>query len=182
MPETQPDINFQPKQQAYAFSSKETESKQKSENQKKHLRTIFTVIFGIFLIFFFFSLVFITLNYFRIISLSQITPAMKILPQTASTLPTYNASNKTWTIKGTLYQYDNEKIKIKISLFKIMDFIYDLNSYMEIKTSMKDGANPQVGTLYDLDQKQNLSKNVEVEYYIQNKTNIISKLTLYNNK
>ena len=53
-----------------------------------------------------------------------------------------------------------------------MDFVYDSNSYSEI-------SNLPV-TLYDLDQKQNLGKKVEVEYFIKNNINFVSRIIVTN--
>lgn len=65
-----------------------------------------------------------------------------------------------------------------------MDFVYRASSLF-LKSERPPGktiqAGFQTGTLFDLDQKGNLGKTIEVEYKIENKINYIDRITLYNN-
>jgi hypothetical protein len=135
-------------------------------------------IAGLILIF----LVFLgVLNYFRIISLSNYI-STKLPQATQAVTPTYDSKLGLWTIKGTFYQYNNEKIKIKTGFLKTVDFVYKTDSmFLKSNLTVID-AKPsgiQAGTLFDLDQKENLGKTVKVEYKIENKINYISSIILY---
>ena len=63
-----------------------------------------------------------------------------------------------------------------------MDFVYKTDSLF-LKSSLPINNTQQsafqAGTLFDLDQKENLGKNVSVDYKIENNINYVNTITLY---
>ncbi len=105
------------------------------------------------------------LNFFNVISLTPFIP--KTVENTISPNATYNPVDNLYHIKGIFYQFNNEKIKIKIGPVSFIDLIYTDESNFLI--SVKNINNTQdidfnLGTLFDLDKNNNLGKDVEVSY------------------
>jgi hypothetical protein len=184
----QQDIAYQPTTKAYSLppnqvvpSNPEPELEPKPKGKPNVFVLLILEILGLLVVFTVFLLV---LNYFRIISLSNFTPNRLInLPQlTQSSTPSYDPQAGIWSIKGVFYQYNDEKIKVRTGFFKIMDFVYKTDSLF-LKSSLPINNTQQsafqAGTLFDLDQKENLGKNVSVDYKIENNINYVNTITLY---
>lgn len=195
MPDTaQQDIAYQPATKAYAFSANQAvpppAPQPKPEPEQKpprkpiswnFLPILLGEIAGLILIFLIFLGVF---NFFNVISLSTIYPKqLGFLPHLTQFFPpTYDAKNKVWTAEGTFYQYNNEKIKVKTGLFKTMNFVYTTSSLFLTPNAQTNDTQQlpfQTGTLFDLDQKQNLGKTVKIDYKVENAVNYIETITLY---
>ncbi len=175
MPDSIQDITFQPKTEGFSYSNKSNNSpKQNSSRITKFLITLLlATIFPVIIFLIFLGI----LNYFNVIALNSASPVTKNLPKSPPSGPKYNVDAKTWTVKGTLSQYNNEKIKVKVGIINTMDLTYNSDSIF-LKSDKSNET--QLGTLYDLDQKANLNKNVEVEYKTVNKINYINKIMVYN--
>ncbi|MCL4353338.1 hypothetical protein M1615_02580 [Patescibacteria group bacterium] len=142
------------------------------------------------------------LNFFNILSLSELYPSqlgwLPHLPTTSTQnisnnnnldnleKPVYNHINNTWYVKGIFLQYNNNILKVK-SGNQVYNFIFSYQNSTFYKQIINPNASPStkvqniVYTLYDLDQQQNLGKNVQVTY-TQDKsgTNTIQSITLLN--
>ena len=63
-----------------------------------------------------------------------------------------------------------------------MDFVYKTDSLFlksDLPINNTQQSEFQVGTLFDLDQKENLGKKIKIDYKIENNISYIKSLTLY---
>lgn len=140
-------------------------------------------VLGLLAVFIIFLL---ALNYFKVISLSGFIPNQptNISQTTQTPAPAFDPKTNLWTAKGTLYQYNDEKLKVKIGSSKIIDLVYNTNSLGYLYKSQADidnpsGVPPMLYTLFDIDQKTNLGTHIQVEYKIENGVNTITRIILY---
>ena len=169
----------------------------------KILNTIFTLIFFILGVFLLFLIFLGILNYLNILPFSAAYPnQLGWLPhrtsstqqeksaQTDTATPVFSPQRNSWMAKGTLYRYNDNQIEIKVGekiiklefssansmFYKSVTLLLGSNSITNAATT-----NPIPYTLYDLDQKENLGKKMEV-YYTTDTTgkNTIQTITLLN--
>jgi hypothetical protein len=189
MPEnSQSDLSFQPATQGYSFSASPTPpadpTKPQLDQTQKKKKNFFPALLLGFILLIIVAMSLLILDYFKVISLSALMP-YKITNLIRATQPAnanYNTKTGFWTIDGTFYQYDNEKIKVRMGYLKIMDFVYTANSYYLTPDTQAQKhllLSFKTGTLFDLDQKANLEKKVRIEYKKENNVNNIIRITLY---
>nr|MBI5455702.1 hypothetical protein [Candidatus Levybacteria bacterium] len=171
-------INFQPKVQSYAYSNPNS-----NINLKKEPNFLFILTFEIlgFLLLFFALL--IILNYFRIISLSNIAPVAEKLPIALSPTPTpapnYNTESKSFTIDAVFYGYNNYEIKVK---YYNQIITLQFNPGESVFYTQVDSKVQIPRFFSDLEQEKNIGKKINVQYVKNDKeNNIIQQLILYNN-
>ncbi|HYM65438.1 MAG TPA: hypothetical protein VES68_03065 [Candidatus Sulfotelmatobacter sp.] len=180
--QVQSDINFQPKTEGYSFSS-DSQPKKPS----KLLSTFITLLFGIFAFLFIFLLVLGVLNYFKLLSLSKLSPVANKLPVAPTPIPTpiYDKESQSYSLEGTLYEYNDYTVKVKY-YNQIKTFIFDPNkSFYAIQNDSKDttatrSAGVQnIGVFSDLENEKNIGKQVTVDYTIDNQgKSIIQQIVL----
>jgi hypothetical protein len=180
----QQDIAYQPATKGYSFSTNSAVPSQQETNPKKKNNIFVLLIIELLSLAAVFVVFLLVLNYFQIISIFSFIPKQNTINHqtTQSNGPTYDSKTGFWTIKGTFSQYNNEKIKVKTGLFSSADFVYRIDSlFLNSNLSVNNAQPPDFkgGTLFDLDQKENLGKTVKVEYKTENKVNYINTITLY---
>lgn len=110
------------------------------------------------------------LNSLNLISLSSLLPT-----STRSSLiltPVYDPTTNSFQATGTLSGYDNEKISLKYGINNLQ-LIYTNSSVLLIAESESQKDNLRVGTLSDLDKKDNIGKKIIVDYGEKNGQKII---------
>ena len=198
MPNSAPsDIKYQPPIKGFSYSSPEVAQEEIVKKKKSIFFALGFEFLGLAVLFFVFLAV---LNYFNILSLSQIYPnQLGFLPhrinstqqknkQTEGTAPVFLPQTNSWKASGTLSQYNDNMIQIKIGSQIIkLTFSYKTSMFYKQISVLNQGTTSNATTqnipytLYDLDKQINLGKKMEV-YYIRDKSgnNIIQKITLLN--
>jgi cytoskeletal protein RodZ len=182
-----PEISNQPPIQNYTFSTIKPQ-------RKSSLKKVFILILAAFCFFVLILGLLLVLNYFSIISLNSVNQTVINNNLTTNSnrqnteQPIYLPESKTWKANGTLYMYNDNQIGIKTGV-KIINLEFSsVNSMFYKQISILVGNTTPSATiqntpftLYELDQKVNLGKKVEV-LYIQDKSgkNIIQTITLLN--
>lgn len=204
MPKTadNPDIKYQPKVQGFAYTTNPQPQipvnlnsgtsnpppLQAIEDKSNILFTLLAEIFGLVLLFFIFLAV---LNYFNIISLRTISPALfgklpiQEVTQIEQEVKPSRAPNGEFIISGTLYGYKNDLIQIEINN-KIITYKFTNKSSVQVslpgENIASDSSDLQVDsffTLYNLEKKENLGRVVQIYYLVNsNGENIIDKIIL----
>ena len=172
------DLEYQPKRDKFSYVDTQIKKRFKIK-----LFTLFLVIFTLILILIGY---FLALNYFRIISLSHISPIFDVLPISSyevKDLVKQNTSQNTdeiisvdkdaFIIEGSIQGFDDENIKIKAKQRTILSFELTLDSNI-VNSEDKDNKT----TLFpsDLIQKENIGKNVLVDFIKINNKNIITRI------
>jgi hypothetical protein len=192
------DIAFQPASKGYSYSNSGM-SEQKSSEKKRGVFFILLIeILGLLFLFFIFLAV---LNYYSIISLNSINPTLfGWLPQginsiqqqkgmqTEGTTPIFLPQTNSWKAEGTLSQYNDNLIQIKVGgqIIKLT-FSYENSMFYKQTSALNGSTTPSATsqnipyTLYDLEQQVNLGKKVEVLYTTDKSgNNTIQMITLLN--
>lgn len=182
---SQSELSYQPATKAYSFSAAPTPPAGGPAEPKKKTNIfvlLFFEILGLIAVFVVFLLI---LNYFKIISLSNLLPNQLVnaLQTNQSSAPTLDSKTGLWTAKGTFYGYNQYIIKIRIN-GQVMDFQWasDTNGallYQSAKNLSDPNYSPAPYTLYDVEQSQTLGKAVIVQYKIVNGQKIIDNLKIF---
>lgn len=180
-----PDIAYQPKTKQYSFSTT-------PENRKKYkqkMSIIFALFFGIPTVFVTFCIIFIILNFFNLINLSSFYPSLKSLPKAEKdidTNPKRISNTNQYSVDGVLYSFDEKVVKIKYSN-KYLTFMYSLESKFYLSRIIIDNNSkvPTSETVSSLRftsevlKKENIGRNVTIQYRNEFGNNILQTLTLY---
>ncbi len=165
------DLEYQPRTEHSSFI--DTKFKRKF---KIKLFTIFLIIFTLTLLLLGY---FLSLNYFRIISLSQISPIFDVLPispyETSEIIKNIKDENvdeisvidaNTFAIEGTLDSFDEDGIKIRTNSGKILKF--ELDPEVIIRNVSKNNNQSTFMFTSDLLQKENIGRKINVEFIKNN--------------
>lgn len=174
------DLEYQPKRDKFSFID--------TKLKKKFRLKVFSIFLIVFLFIFLFLGYFLALNYFRIISLSNISSIFDVLPISSYEVKDLlNKSNNqavneiistgynTFLVEGTIQGFDEETIQIKTKQGKILEFELDFDS---IITSSFDNKNPKILFTSGLLQKDNIGKNVLIDFIEKDNKNIITRIEL----
>lgn len=190
------DIQYQPPTKGYSYSNPNPNG-----NPKKRLNIFFTLgleTIGLLFLFFLFLAV---SNYFNILSLSALYPnQLGFLPQKKSSTqqqksipadteaPVFLPQRNSWVANGTLYSYNDNQIEIKVGKKIVkLEFSYQNSAFYKSETAFSTDSTQSATTmltiphtLYDLDQKENLGKKVNVRYVAEKRGgNIIQTIILF---
>ncbi len=186
------DIEYQPPVQRYSYSYS-SPGLQKILIKKSNTFFILSVFIGLF---FLIIILLGILNFFNVLPLSTIFPKqLGFLPHiskannTAEPKPVFLPATNSWVAQGTLYRYNDNQIEVKVGK-TIVKLEFSSQNSMFYKSQTLLGTNSTQSatttniipyTLYDLDQKENLNKTVEVRYFVDKSgKNIIQTITLFN--
>lgn len=184
---------YQPPVAGYSYSNS---SQQKTSTKKPNIFFVLILeIFGLLFLLFIFLAV---LNYFNIISLNSINPALfGFLPHMSSKTkqtnipaqaasPVFLPQRNSWMANGTLHRYNETQIEIKVGgkIIKLEFSSAESIFYKSITTlDPKSGSSTTSvpDTLYGLEKNENIGKKVNVQYAKDAKgSNIIQIITLLN--
>lgn len=183
------DIAYQPAQKGYSYS------KEGSNNSSKKTNTFITLGLEILVLFSVFFVFLGVLNYFKIISLNNISPNLlgKLPQNTNSNTPTGSKISpelKSYiipdanqlTLIGKLYGYNEDMVSIDTNgMITNFKFTKDSNFYIYSKVNTSD-ADYKItqDTLLNLEQIQNLHKKIGIIFTKDDKqNNIIQVIILY---
>jgi len=184
------DIAYQPTQKGYSYSNNSSKNPFKKTNT---FVTLATEIILLFLVFFVFLGV---LNYFKIISLSGISPTLNNLPKSSSNstlgqkqqnqLPSNIPGANQFTINGILEGYSENTVDI-ISGDKTITVEYNLDSKFYLSKTILDPSNTSSSSeniaVIDFPtsvlSKKNIGKNITLDYKNEKNKNILETLTLH---
>ena len=177
------DLEYQPQRDKFSFVDKEI---------KKKFRIKIVTIF--FFIFIFTSLVlgyFLALNYFRIINLSNISPVFDSLPRSPyeledliqnykkqqSVQDVQSLGDNIFSTEGKIINFGENNIKVKLLSGRVLDL--ELTVDTNIRKVSKDGYSIFMFTS-DLLQKENIGKNVTVQFTKTKGKNILDNKNILN--
>lgn len=170
------DLEYQPKTEDSSF----IDTKIKKKFRIK--------IFISFLIIFIFTSVllgyFLSLNYFRVISLTEISPFFKILPTSSYDVKDIVKNNtnekvdeisvidtNTFAIEGTFDGFDEVGIKIRTKSGKILKF--ELGPEVIIRSVSEDRNQVTFIFTNDLLQKENIGRKINAEFIKKDNKNLL---------
>lgn len=186
-----PDIAYQPKTQGFSFSTL-PESRKK---YKQKMSIIFALFLGLPIIFIFFCLFFIVLNYFNVINLSTVSPIFKSFPKSLSKIP--ETKDIPYKIPGTnvliadgnIIGFDSDFIKVRFQN-QDMKFYFTSKTYfglsettiVNIKSAtpsseIRETIIPSFAS--DLLIEKNIGKKINIQFIIVNNKNVAESIVIY---
>ena len=176
MPNTaQSDIAYQPAQKGFSYTNS-APTPESSEPKEKKPNVILPLILEIFTLIVVFLVFLGVLNYFRIISLSFVSPKLAFLPQkqtqifTPEIVSTDESGAITYKTTGTFYSYNKYVISIKYNT-QILNFQW--NNKSRIFLVDKTGKQVNTSFLSDLESSKNLGKKITIEFTTDTNGNYI---------
>lgn len=173
------DLEYQPKTEDSSF----IDTKIKKKFRIK--------IFISFLIIFIFTSVllgyFLSLNYFRVISLTEISPFFKILPTSSYDVKDIvknntnekvdeiiTTGNNNFLLEGTLVGFEGDNINIKTRKGEVLTFEFNIDSII----SVSDNNSKNIILISDILKNENIGKNVIIDFIKNNNKNIITRIEI----
>lgn len=176
------DLEYQPKVENSSFID--------TTFKKKHKIKLFTLFLIVITLISILLGYFLALNYFRIISLSQISKAFDILPtspyETKEAIKNIQISGEDeisvvgeniFAIEGTLDSFDEDNIiKIRTNSGKVLKF--ELGSEIIIRNLSKNNNQSNFMFTSDLLQKENIGRKINVEFIKKDNKNLLNTIEI----
>lgn len=172
------DLEYQPKTENSSFI--DTKSKKRFKLKLFSILLLITTLILLLLGYF------LALNYFRVISLSQISPFFEILPISSYEVKDIvknntnekvdeiiTTGNNNFLLEGTLVGFDKESIIIKSKNGRTLIFEFNIDSI--IRTSSN---NSDILFTSDIFKNENINKNVIIDFIKNNNKNIITRIEI----
>lgn len=194
------DINYQPETKSFAYQNPEN----KNTSPKRNLNTFYILVLSILgplsLVVLFLGI----LNYFNVFSLNLIPTQNIIKPsvtpdpmlieakknnEASTAKPVFLPASNLWYGQGTLLNYKDSQIVVKIGKTIVnLQFSSENSTFYKSRASFdlsSSGSAVKINTipytLYELEQKENIGKNLQVFYSIDKSgKNTINTITLIN--
>jgi len=177
------DLEYQPKTDKFSYID--------TTSKKKFRIKVFTIFVNIFILASLFLGSILALNYFRIIYLPSMSPVFDSLPRSPyelndliqnykkqqSVQDVQSLGDNIFSTEGKITDFGENNIKVKLSSGRVLDL--ELNSDTNIRKVPKDGHSIFMFTS-DLLQRENIGKNVTVQFTKTKGKNILDNKNILN--
>lgn len=177
------DLEYQPKGDKFSYIDKQF--------KKKYRIKVFLIFITIFIFTSLFLSSILALNYFRIINLPSISPVFDSLPRSPyelndliqnykkqqSVQDVQSLGDNIFSTEGKITDYGENNIKVKLNSGRVLDL--ELSSDTDTRKVSKDGHGTFMFTS-DLLQKENIGKNVTVQFTKTKGKNILDNKNILN--
>lgn len=174
------DLEYQPKTDKFSYINKQF--------KKKFRIKVFTIFITIFILASLFWGSILALNYFRIINLSSISPVFDSLPRSPyeledliqnykkqqSVQDVQSLGDNIFSTQGKITDFGENNIIIKLENGKTLNL--ELTSDTNIVKLSKDSTKQTLIPTTDLLQKENIGKNADVLFKIENDKNLAATI------
>lgn len=163
-------------------------------NNRKQIpkRKVFAISFSILIILFTYIAALFALNYFRIVNFSAVSPIFDNLPRSPyefndliqnykkqqSVQEIQSLGDNMFSTEGKITDFGENNIKVKTAKGTILDL--ELNADTNIRKVSKDGHSTFMFTS-DLLQKENIGKNVTIQFIKTKGVSILDNKNILNN-